>query len=110
MTAAPLPPGRIPDGAADDRKAEREHRLYASSVAQSQALARVRRQRAVERIHALGVRVVFELLQQLDRDHGLGADLDRQLGRFAKLDRALGQGAGGDRFPASPLRIVGGGR
>lgn len=63
------------------------------------------RQRQIERIHLLGARAVFELIDELDRAHGLGADLDRRLARYAAADpRALAI-AGGDRFPASPIRM-----
>jgi hypothetical protein len=77
-----------------------------------QAAARyLRRQRAVERLHRLGARAVFELLDELARHHpGIAADIDARLARFAQLDPALLRALGGDRFAASPMRVIGGAR
>jgi len=76
----------------------------------NQAQRRLQRQRHVEQVHRLGARVIFELLNELDRVHGLGDDLDRRLERYARLDPDLLAALGADRFPAAPLRIVGGAR
>jgi hypothetical protein len=61
-------------------------------------------------VHRLGPRVLFELVDELDRVHGLGDDVDRRLERYARLDPRLLRALGGDRFPASPTRVVGGAR
>jgi hypothetical protein len=66
----------------------------------------LRRQRLVERIHLLGPRVLFELIEEIDRAHGLGTDLDRRLARYAAIDPAQLAVTGGDRFPAPALRLV----
>jgi hypothetical protein len=76
----------------------------------AQALRRLRRQRLVERVVALGPRIVFELVDELDRHLGLGDDLDRRLERFAGLDPGLLVAVAADRFPALPTRVVGSGR
>ena len=68
---------------------------------------RLRRQRLVERVHRLGVRAVFELLDELDRHYDLGGSLDRRLSRYAELDPMLLHAIGGDRLPPVPLRSVG---
>ena len=73
------------------------------------ATGRLRRQRQVERICGLGPRVVFELLDELNRRHGLGDDLDQRLARYAGLDPLILAAIGGDRFP-EPLHLVSGGR
>ena len=75
-----------------------------------QAQRRLRRQRHVEQIHRHGARVLFELVDELDRVHGLGDDLDRRLEAYAGLDPDLLVALGADRFPAAPLRVVGGAR
>jgi hypothetical protein len=108
MTAAPLPP-RCELGGAADIKSGQEPRLYGISATQSQSLVRLRRQRHVEQIHRLGARIVFELLDELDRHHGLGADLDRRLERYSSVEPDILAALGGDRFAAAPLRLVGGG-
>ena len=76
----------------------------------AQASQRLHRQRLVERVHRLGARALFELVDELDRHYGLGDDLDRRLERYARLDHRLLAAVGGDRFPASPLRVAGGAR
>ena len=76
----------------------------------TQELVSLRRQRLAEQIHRLGSRVLYELINQLDRDHGLGADLDHLLERFAGLDPEILRAVGGDRFPELPLRAVGDGQ
>jgi hypothetical protein len=75
----------------------------------SQPIRRIRRQRLVEQIHHLGARVLFELIDELDRNHALGADLDRRLERYSSIDPKLIAAVRGDRFPALPTRVVGGG-
>lgn len=74
------------------------------------AQERLRRQQLARRVHALGARVLFELLDELDRHHDLGSDLDRRLAAYAGLDPMVLAAAGGDRFPASPVRAIGGDR
>ena len=106
MNAAPHLPGSRPGSAAEIERAL-EQPLNTISADKSQALARLRRQRHVEQIHRLGARAVFELVDELDRAHGLGDDLDRRLEAYAGLDPDLLAALGADRFPAAPLRLVG---
>ena len=74
-------------------------------------LALLRRQRDVERVCRLGPRPVYELLAGLIRRHPeIETETDRQLKRLAGLDPEILAVVGGDKFPASPLRVVGGGR
>ena len=106
MSTAPIPPGLRPGGAAEIERAL-EQPLNTISADKSQALARLRRQHHVEQIHRLGARVLFELVDELDRYHGLGDDLDRRLEANAALAPDLLTALGGDRFPHAPLRFVG---
>jgi hypothetical protein len=72
---------------------------------------RLRRQRAVERVHRLGARVVFELLDDLARSYPEIADeLDEQLARFVRLEPDILAALGGDRFALPPTRLVGASR
>jgi hypothetical protein len=50
---------------------------------------RLRRRRQCELIWRLGVRVLFELLDELDRHHRLGEDLDAWLSKYAAADLDL---------------------
>jgi hypothetical protein len=107
MTGAPLPPGCCdPDGAAEIETGQ-EQPVIRDFLPKSEALARLHRQRHVEQVHRLGARVLFELVDELDRYHGLGDDLDRRLEAYAALTPDLLTALGGDRFPHAPLRLVG---
>ena len=59
-------------GRAGNDECSLEHRIYAPFPTQSQEVVRRQRQRLVELVHRLGPRVVYELIDHLDRDHGLG--------------------------------------
>jgi hypothetical protein len=72
---------------------------------QAAALRHRRREWQIQRIHTHGPRVVFELIDELDRCHGLGPDLYDWLARYAALDPGTSRAFGGDRFPASPVPI-----
>jgi len=72
---------------------------------QGQQLSRLRRQRQVEQLcHVL--RLVFELLDELGRHHGIAEDIDRRLARYAGLDPEFLRALGGDRFPGTPIHLV----
>jgi hypothetical protein len=101
-------PGPAATGTGAGINSRVEQSLYARPASKSQYPVHLRRQRQVERLHALGARAVFELLDELDRHHRLGDDLDRRLDRYASLDPALVAAVGGDRFPHPALRVVGG--
>src|SRR5438477_795341 len=79
--------------------AESEASLHQNSL-QAQAQRRHRRQHLARQLHGLGARVVLELIDELDRVHGLGDDLDRRLERYAALDAELIAVVGADQFPA----------
>src|ERR1700719_4421550 len=65
---------------------------------------RLRRRRQCELIWRLGARVFFELIDELDRRHGLGADLDARLARYARLDPEILAAIGANQFP--PRRSI----
>ena len=106
-TARPAGWGPNRAGLDDLRVAAESEASLIQNPSHTQAQRRLRRQRHVEQIHRLGARVIFELVDELDRHHGLGDDLDRRLERYAALDHRLLAALGGDRFPASPMRVVG---
>ena len=78
-----------------------------TSNLKAQAERRLRRQRLAQRVHRLGARVLFELLDEIGKHHGLAEDIDRRLAAYAILDPALLAAVGGDAFPAAPTRPVG---
>ena len=71
----------------------------------AQALQRLRRQRAVEQLCRIP-RLVFELLDELDRHYDLGDELDQRIEKYATVDLAVLRALGGDRFSPLPLRPV----
>jgi hypothetical protein len=50
---------------------------------------------------------MFELVDEIARHHGLGADLDRRLERYSRINPVALDVAGGDRFPPRPTRLIG---
>ena len=71
-----------------------------------QAQQRLHRQHLARRIHHLGARIFFELLDELDRHHGIGDDLDRRLARYAGLDSDMLRVVGAEGFAPHPMRVV----
>jgi hypothetical protein len=65
----------------------------------------LRRQRHVEQICRIP-RLVYELLDEIGRHHGIADDIDRRLERYARLDPPVLAAVGGDRFPPSPIRAL----
>ena len=84
-----------------------QHCLDTTANQKAQALACLRQQREVERVCKIP-RLVGELLAEIGRHHGIEDDVAARLERYAAVDHDLLAALGADRFPASPLRLVGG--
>ena len=69
-------------------------------------LADLRFRRAVERLHRLGPRALYELLIELAASRLIRTEIERQVERYAALDQAVLHATGGDRFPAAALHLV----
>jgi hypothetical protein len=67
--------------------------------------SRVRLQYLARRLHALGEKPLFHLLDEVER----GAPLRQRLEKYAKLPPNFIRSHGGDRF-AEPLFVIDGGR
>jgi hypothetical protein len=61
-------------------------------------------------IWRLGARVLFELIDELDRHHHLGEDLDARLSKYAAADLDLLRAFGAHSFPHLPIRVIPGGQ
>ena len=107
--ARPVGGGTPPDRPAVGIERLQQRSVDATASNFPQAALRLRRQRQVELI-CRTPRLVFELLDEIGRHHGLGEDIDRRLDRYSGLDRNILVAVGGDRFPSSPVRAIGGGR
>jgi hypothetical protein len=104
--ARPVGSGRANNRPALDFRWAAESGSSTQNPHQRQALRRLRRQRLVERVCALGARAVFELVDELDRHLGIGDDLDRRLQRYADADPELLHAFGADRFAPLPTRRI----
>ncbi len=62
--------------------------------------------RHVKRLHALGPRVVGELLAEIGAERGITTIVDQKLTHYARLDPAALEMTGGDRFWQPPLHGV----
>src|SRR5436309_13790355 len=91
LQKAPRPAGWRPNraGLDDLRVAAESEPSISQKLLRAQAQQRLCRQRQVERIHRLGARVLYELLDEIDRHHGLGDDLDRRLERYAAVEPTI---------------------
>jgi hypothetical protein len=71
---------------------------------------RLFRQRAVARVHALGQRPTFKLVDEIIRHHpDLEDEIDKWIDKYADLDPDLLRRLGADRLPLiPPPRLVGG--
>jgi len=106
MSRLPRPQGSDLGSAADTETTEWELPSFTVSAAKSQELGRLRRQRQVERVCRIP-RLVDELLSEIGRHHGIEDDVAARLDRYAAVDHDLLAALGADRFPASPMRVVG---
>ena len=88
MTAAPLPPGSRPGGAAEIETGL-EQPVNRDFLPKSQALARLRRQRHVEQVHRLGARLESALGHLHEAESGVGDHPDVLLHHFHVLGVAL---------------------
>jgi hypothetical protein len=112
-----MPPQCAPDAlagesGAGENIAGRRCDPYITPRRAAPEIQRIRQQHLVERVHRLGARVVYELLDEIRRHHPeIADDLDRRLAAYAdRLDPDLLRAMGGDRFPAQPIHAVGGDR
>jgi hypothetical protein len=94
----------------DDGSADNTPRPALQSRRRNEA-RRLFRQRAVARVHALGGRPVFELVDEIIRNHPeLEDEIDGRLDKYADLDPNVLRLLGADHFPERPLYLVRGDR
>ena len=72
----------------------------------AEIVAQLRFRRQVERVHALGPRVLAELLAEIAVERSIRVIVERKLDRFAGLDPDALNATGGDQFPPTPLHLV----
>jgi hypothetical protein len=82
------------------------HTFSSTVDCQQDAVADLRFRRAVERLHRLGPRPLYEMLVELGASRLIRTDIERQVERYVALDSNLLRQLGGDRFPPLPLHGV----
>jgi hypothetical protein len=110
MSAAPLPRGLRPRGAANFESGL-EHRFIKASPPKSQGtpdLADFRLQRAVAKLHRLGPRPLYELLVELGAQRLIRSEIEALVYKYAAIDPAVLRAAGGDRLAPWSPHVVGG--
>ena len=65
-----------------------------------------RLERMVERVHALGPRVVSELLAEIAIATGEPGLIADHVEKYSRLDPAVLRAIGGDKFPPMPLELI----
>jgi hypothetical protein len=84
-----------------------DHEQASASSRLLEQLADLRFRRAVERLHQLGPRPLYEMLVELGASRLIRSEIERQVERYAALDLDILRQLGGDRFPPLPLHCVG---
>ena len=72
----------------------------------SETIAELRFRRNVARVHALGPRVVGEMLSELGAERSIQHLIDCKVELYADLDPGVVQALGGDGFARPPLTVV----
>ncbi len=67
----------------------------------------IRFERAVERLHKLGPRVLHEFLVQVGAERSIRTFLEDRIGSFASLDLDILAALTGDQMPPAPIHRVG---
>jgi hypothetical protein len=109
QTPRPAPWGDSRPGLDDYRERRESEAPLVPNPFQRQALTRLRRQRLVKCVHILGARATFELIDEVAGRFGIEQYVDDRLEAYAsRLTPRLPRLTGGDKFPALPMRAVGG--
>ena len=65
-----------------------------------------RLQRDIEKVHRLGPRAIYHLLDEIGCRHSCRTFIEERASRYAKLDPDIVRELGGDQFPPVPLHEV----
>lgn len=80
--------------------------LHWGDLHPAETVADLRFRRQVERIHALGPRVIAELLAELGAERSIMTLIDQKVSTYTELDPKVLTAASGDRFPPAPIYEV----
>ena len=79
---------------------------YTRSPHDPQALAGLRQESQIERLHRLGPRCLAEMIVEIATATGQPALIADRLQAYAGLDPELVRYIGGDNFPPMPLQVM----
>jgi hypothetical protein len=85
---------------------DRDYRQEPADAQRLEELSDLRFRRAVERLHRLGPRALYELLVERGLSRLIRTEIERQVERYSALDQAVLHAMGGDRFPAAAFHRV----
>ncbi len=77
-----------------------------NTLVTADAVADLRRQRHVRKLHRLGPRALDALLVEIGSERGITTIIERKIERYAGLGAEALELAGGGRFPAPPIHGV----
>ena len=80
--------------------------IYSTSTLAAETVADIKFQRQVEHVHALGVRVVAELLAEIGAERGIRTLIDLKLATYAELDPKVIEAVEAAGFWPAPLHEV----
>lgn len=93
-------------GGARDLLGNYEGRQVTTRPEPPQDIADARFRRAVERLHGLGPRAVFELLCEIGRARQCLTFIEQRVENCGRLDSRVLRALDGDRLPPAPIREV----
>ena len=83
------------------------HSTSSTTVVTADAVADLRRQRHVRKLHRLGPRALDALLVEIGSERSITTIIERKIEKYAGLDvNGLELAGGGDQFPARPIHEV----
>jgi hypothetical protein len=110
MSAAPRPPGLRPGGAAGIDRTGLEHPVNTISAGQSQPipldLGEIRFQREVKRLHDVGPRALYQVLDELGARFLRRTEIETVVRKYAALDPVAAEAVGARGFAPMPLHVV----
>ena len=79
-------------------------------VAVQEALADLRFQRDLIKVHHLGPRAVGALLAEIGAQFSIQTSIEQIVARYAQIDPAAAEAFGVGKFPPRPLVVIDGGK
>jgi|SRR5271155_4826020 len=98
--------GNIDNTSARGFNPDLDHKQEQAAAGRSEQLADLRFRRAVERLHRLGPRSLYEMLVELGASRLIRTEIERHVERYAALDLDILRQLGGDQLPSLSLHCI----